>query len=90
MAEYNTQAPTMTPRPQHYLEDILICIAMIMAPMAAFTLTMLLITLCAELVRKWIRPYFRHRRTDPLLTGTHELDEFNALNSNNYHTIQKH
>ena len=83
MAEYNTQAPTMTPRPQHYLEDILICLAMILAPMAAFTIAILLIHLCVKAVHKWIRPYLRHRRTEPLLTGTHKLDELYAPNSNN-------
>ena len=87
MADYSTQAPTTTPRPQLYLEDILIGLTTILAPMAAFTIAILLIYICIESVHKWIRPYFRHRRTEPLLTGTHKLDEFNAPNSNNYHTI---
>ena len=84
MAEYSTQAPaTTTELP---LEEILIPIAIIMAPLAALTLIVILISYCAELVHKWIRPYFRHRRTDPLLTGVHELEEFDAPNSN-YHTL---
>ena len=44
MAEYSTQAPATTRRSQLPLEDILISIAIIMAPLAALTLIMILIT----------------------------------------------
>ena len=85
MAELSTPAPaTTTEQP---LEAILAPIAIIMAPLAAFTLIVMIISYCAELVNKWIRPYYRHRRAEPLLTGVHELEEFDAPNSNNYHTL---
>ena len=86
MAEYSTQAPVPTRRSQLPLEDILISIAIIMAPLAALTLIVMIISCCTELVHKWIRPYYRHRRADPLLTGVHELEEFDTPNSN-YHTL---
>ena len=85
MAEFSTQAPATTTKLP--LEEILIPIAIIMAPLAALTLIVMIISCCTELVHKWIRPYYRHRRADPLLTGVHELEEFDAPNSNNYHTL---
>ena len=53
--------------------------------MAALILIVTLITSCAELADKWIKPYFRHRRMEQSLPGYHELD--NLYIAPGHHTI---
>ena len=80
MTDYSTQAPVPKPRPQLYLDKFLIPIATLLVPTAAFFIVILLIYACVELVHKWIKPYFRHQRTEHLLPGRrpsriYELDK---------------
>ena len=82
MAELSTPAPA--PTTEQPLEAILAPIAIILAPLAILTLTVMIISYCIEIANKWLRPYYRHRRTEPLLTEVHELEEFDAPN---YHTL---
>ena len=84
MAESSTLAPA--PITEQPLEAILVPIAIILAPFATLILTVLIIVIlknCIEIVNQWLQPYYRHRRTEPLLTELHELEEFDAPN---YHT----
>ena len=79
MTDPSTQAPEPTPRPQLYLDELLTPIATLLIPTAAVLILVLVLAACVRLVDRWIRPYYRHERTRPLLgrrsSGTYELNE---------------
>ena len=80
MEDPSTQTSRPTPRPQLYLDELLTAIATLLIPTAAVLILVLVLAACVELVDRWIRPYYRHQRTEPLLpgrrsSGTYEMNE---------------
>ena len=79
MADPSTQTSEPTPRPKLYLDELLTAIATLLIPTAAVLILVLVLAACVELVDRWIRPYYRHERTRPLLgrrsSGMYKLNE---------------
>ena len=85
MTDYSTQAPVPNPRPQLYLDEVLTGLTTLLVPTTVFFIIILLIYIGIESIHKWIKPYFRHQRTEQLLPGTHELYEL--YTAPGHHTI---
>ena len=85
MTDYSTQAPVPNPRPQLYLDEVLTGLTTLLVPTTVFFIIILLIYIGIESIHKWIKPYFRHKRTEQLLSGTHELDKL--YTAPGHHTI---
>jgi len=80
MADPSTQTSEPTPRPQLYLDELLTAIATLLIPTAAVLILVFVLAACVRLVDRWIRPYYRHERTRPLLpgrrsSGTYEMNK---------------
>ena len=84
MAE--SQTPEPAPITKWPTEAILIPLAIILIPIVTMILVALIVIIiknCIKTVTQWLLPYYRHRRTEPLLAEQHELEEFDTPN---YHT----
>ena len=79
MEDPSTQTPRPTPRPQLCLDEFLTAIATLLIPTAAILILTGILAACVMIVTRWIWPYYRHKRTRPLLerrsSGTYELNE---------------